>query len=507
MSQDKLKKFQGALALSAIGDALGWPTELKSYPEGEYPIYDFVEWKKVVGGRYFGFEETIKPGSYSDDTQLTLAVARCIDEKGDFDPEGFAYLELPLWRYYERGGGKSIKTAADNLKKATREWMDNFYKRGPIEYRNAGGNGAAMRILPIALVNLDNEERLLRDVFTNSIITHGHPRAIIGAIIYAFLVNFILKERNLQRKTILEFLKDKIYFSSKSISKGGWLEKWIDKWDAKPIEGKKFKELFQSIRQEANNFLKAITVTQEDRKYYELTGAVNEATRGSGTSTVFVAIYLFLKYLDEPLKALHIAVNTLGSDTDTIANFLGGLFGAYYGLQVVPSNLLEKLQDKEYILKVAKRLYEISLGQALQKELSTGKLNRQEYPLLIRAWEIGLYEMFWDALREGDTLIHPILGRGKIMRKEVKPLLRQDYVVKLVEVSFECGQSCVFHQRLKKGESSILSGEFPTEESLLEYLAAKGLIQPAKARFEDFPPLKVEGKPLSQLLDEVRGNG
>ena len=109
-----LDKFQGAMVFSAIGDALGWPSELGIYRRH---ISGFFDWKKKVGGRYFGFEETIRAGSYSDDTQLTLSIARCIDENGNFDADKFAYLELPLWRDYERGGGRSIKTAAESFEK------------------------------------------------------------------------------------------------------------------------------------------------------------------------------------------------------------------------------------------------------------------------------------------------------------------------------------------------------------------------------------------------------
>src|SRR5260370_2633547 len=115
-----LDRFQGAMLCSTIGDALGWPTEFL-HPDGyrklpfELPVQEFVQWKKLVGGKWWGYEQKIAPGEYSDDTQLTLAVARCITEKGLFEPERFAYAELPLWLQYERVWGKSIKTATRKL--------------------------------------------------------------------------------------------------------------------------------------------------------------------------------------------------------------------------------------------------------------------------------------------------------------------------------------------------------------------------------------------------------
>ena len=61
-----LDRFQGALICSTVGDALGWPTEfLKPLnghkPPFDLPVRDFVAWKKVVGGKWWGYEETIAP--------------------------------------------------------------------------------------------------------------------------------------------------------------------------------------------------------------------------------------------------------------------------------------------------------------------------------------------------------------------------------------------------------------------------------------------------------------
>jgi len=165
---------------------------------------------------------------------------------------------------------------------------------------------------------------------------------------------------------------------------------------------------------------------------------------------VLVALYLFSKYLDNPLKAMLTAVNMLGSDTDTIANFVGGLFGAYYGLSAIPHELLDRLQDREYILKTAENLCTIALGKATAKYVPITTFDRREAFLWILAWEIGLHEMFWDALKEGEYVVHPVLGRGHIEGKERRPIQRAGYEVKLIKVSFDCGQTCIFHHRVAK---------------------------------------------------------
>ena len=55
-----LDKFEGALLCSTVGDALGWPTEFLKpvnghQPPFHLPVKDFVSWKKLVGGKWWGY--------------------------------------------------------------------------------------------------------------------------------------------------------------------------------------------------------------------------------------------------------------------------------------------------------------------------------------------------------------------------------------------------------------------------------------------------------------------
>ncbi len=79
-------------------------------------------------------------------------------------------------------------------------------------------------------------------------------------------------------------------------------------------------------------------------------------------------------------------------------------------------------------------------------------IQRTDAYFRILAWEIGLHEMFWDALSEKGIVVHPTLGRGTITKKEVKPVQRDDYVAKLIHIQFDCGQSCIFHSRVAHNE-------------------------------------------------------
>jgi len=194
-----------------------------------------------------------------------------------------------------------------------------------------------MRILPIALANFNDPEKINAEIFYNSIITHGHPRAILGAMLYGFAINTILKftpdtfdyklfltelGKNIEKKLSIEHIINK-----KEI------QEWLSAWN----KGSKidFISLYKDTITETQNFLrhiyKGITKNINDNIVYENLGCLKSETKGSGISTVIAGIYLASKYFRTPIKAIEIAVNKIGSDTDSIAAFTGGLLGALHG--------------------------------------------------------------------------------------------------------------------------------------------------------------------------------
>lgn len=456
-----LDRFQGAFLCSTIGDALGWPTEFfnpsgKRKPPFKMPVESFVAWKKVIGGKWWGYEEELLPGAYSDDTQLALAIARCITEDGTFEPERFAYEELPLWLHYEQGGGKSVKTAARRLIGKTADWRRNFFKQGDLDYRSAGANGAAMRNLPIALVNVGDEEKLVTESFRNSIITHGHPRAIFGAILFSLAVNYaLILTDQLSRTEMLDYLHHGLEKMGDFIGKDQLIVTWFHNWDqGKSSTEPSLRQLFSQTRQEAFLNLQKIEecIELEPESYYTAVGALDPSTKGSGLGTVCAAIYMFLKYADQPTKAFIKTANMLGSDTDTIGLFLGALLGAYHGLAAAPTHLLANIQDRDYLLKTASRLHVIASGERRDYWEKSETVQKNEAYIRMMGWEIGLHELFWDEIGEGGTIFHPTLGEGKITKKVQRPIAREGYVAKLIPVDFACGQSCVFHSRVENNE-------------------------------------------------------
>ena len=148
---------------------------------------------------------------------------------------------------------------------------------------------------------------------------------------------------------------------------------------------------------------------------------------------------MFLKYLDAPEEAIIKPANMVGSDTDTIANFVGSLVGCYLGMNV-NSHLLKlsrQVQDSEYIKKLAENLWSVYKGN-VDKNLDK-KISREDSYLKLRIWKEDLEYIMKRENNKGKTLIHPTFGKGKIEKEIIKPIpMKQDYIAKILKVKFDC---------------------------------------------------------------------
>lgn len=492
-------KYKGSIKLSAIGDALGWITEFEKSQQslkekfGTERIENFYTWKKTVGGRFYGFIDTIKAGSYSDDTQLLLAVARSIKKDGNLDHNYFAKIELANWLDYARGGGRTVKTAADKISRKSTKWFNNFYNfkvNGEnYDYKQSGANGAAMRVLPIALANLGNTEKIKEEIFCNSIITHGHPRAILGAMLYGYAVNQIIVYRpedfnweNYITQIGLDFPKK---FELSFINKME-IREWLREWNKS--SNKTFESVYAETITETQNQLRFVyqsikqnTPVQETLKKI---GCFDPATKGSGIATVVAGIYLATKFHDKPLEAVIQSVNALGSDTDSIAAFTGGLVGALHGHSIIPDRW-KTVQDIEYLDKVAERLLAIS-EDSLEENFQPTSTNLK----LLNSPKKDDFNL--------DEQIEFIpLGKGKITFIDRQPTLTKGKYNLLLEAILDNGQS-ILVSKLFDDQNFTPKTDEPNEIETLLQLATDKLKPKTLVKLKDFIG-KQKKLPIGQL--------
>lgn len=170
--------MHGALLGTFVGDALGMPYE----GAGRGAIPPVLEMVDARLGR----------GTYTDDTQMMIALAesllRCdVVDPGDvarafrshYEPErGYGAGTTRVFALWEQGD--SVEEAA----------------RRVFEGQGSVGNGAAMRVAPVAVRFVDDEVTLASQASRSARVTHAHPVGIDGAVVQAAAVAAALRDED-----------------------------------------------------------------------------------------------------------------------------------------------------------------------------------------------------------------------------------------------------------------------------------------------------------------------
>ena len=354
-------KAEGAFLAFAAGDALGWPQEMRRNVRsgvGESGAHvEFRPWTRRSGGRLHLYEEVIHRGEYSDDTQLTLAVARCRTTYGGGWWKALTRVELPLWTLYERGGGAATKRAAAAWASGCAPWKSNR-KEDVGRYFAAGGNGVAMRVLPHALFLATEKTaaNLVHDVVLDGSATHGHPRALVGASVYAYAAWYLARiNRTLRFGELLDTLIDDASewsaWPRSDRDRGAWFEganratgtPYDVVWDRTTDE-------MRTLLQTARRGLQAGALADDHSVLKDL-GCFGQ-TKGAGTISAAAAVYLVARHAAQPVQAILSAAFEKGADTDTLAAMAGGLMGCLAGVEWLPGSWLQ-VQDAGYLRDIA----------------------------------------------------------------------------------------------------------------------------------------------------------
>jgi len=247
----------------------------------------------------------------TDDTQLTLATCEAVVAAGGVDPAAIA-ARFAAW-FAEgrlRGLGASTTKALRDLA-AGAHWALSGAKG-----ERAAGNGAAMRIAPLAFALDPTGEvgrRLLRDV---SRITHHHDEAYVGALAVVVAVRLA---------------------SAPGYAMAGLLD-------------------------DVGAALPDSRVRDRLAKYAGFgddvdPGQIGETWGNSGFVADSVPLALFAARAIGRRSFFQVIGNAVGAggDTDTIGSLAGQVAGAAVGLSGLPEDLLERLRDREEIAATARQ--------------------------------------------------------------------------------------------------------------------------------------------------------
>lgn len=152
----------------AIGDALGVPFEFKK--RGTFTC------KEMMGYGTWNQE----PGTWSDDTSMTLATLDSIKEKGCVDIEDMRSRFCDWFYDAEYTANDEVFDIGNTTRIALEQGhgLDDYY---------SNGNGSLMRILPIAFTEATDDE--IRAV---SAITHGNKLSTEACVEYVHLAKRLI---------------------------------------------------------------------------------------------------------------------------------------------------------------------------------------------------------------------------------------------------------------------------------------------------------------------------
>src|SRR5262245_9822014 len=300
------ERIEGGLLGLLVGDALGVPYEF--HPPQETPPPEQIEFVPPPGFRRA--HAGVPPGTWSDDGAQALALLASLLERGRFDADDFG-RRLVAW--YERGelavDGKVFDVGIQTAQ-AIRAILGGApaSSAGSTD-EHANGNGALMRVLPLALWHRGSDAELVADAHAQSRVTHGHLRSQICCALYCLWA----------RQTLADH---------------------PDPWRAAVAT---LRELYR-----------ANTAAQAE---LEFSIRPDDPPEGRGSGYVVDCLRSArLALAAGPYEQVVKAAVALGNDTDTTACVAGGMAGVRDGVQAIPARWRDQLRGEELLAPLRDRL-------------------------------------------------------------------------------------------------------------------------------------------------------
>lgn len=289
LAPSRQDRIVGCLLAGAIGDAIG------SHFEGHPPTVDFPIPADL---------------RVTDDTQLTIATSESIVESGSVNPESIASHFLRWFRERRISG-----IGASTLKALTELEAGGHWAMVGATGERSAGNGAAMRIAPLAFLldpDVHTDRQTIRDVCR---ITHRNDEAYIGALAILRSIRHAA-EGNPLNDDLLTLLADSLPDS-------------------------RVRDRLIGIRESS------LTISDYASRF---------TSSGYVVDSVPLAILAAIRSTD--LLATIRQIVQSGGDTDTIASMFGHILGTARGAQALPMEIVARIDS---VLSVRETAINLSL--------------------------------------------------------------------------------------------------------------------------------------------------
>jgi ADP-ribosyl-[dinitrogen reductase] hydrolase len=278
---ETVSRARAALLGMALGDALGAPVEFMTAGEirAKYGVL-----QEMVGGGWL----RLKPGQVTDDTEMALCIARALAASGGWSLTAIAD-NFAGWLK-----GKPVDVG-DTCRRGIRRYLLKGELAGPYNEWDAG-NGAVMRMAPVALFTLGDPSLLEQCSVAQARLTHNHPVSDAACVSYGHLLQLAIAGYSRMR-----------------------------------------------LLREVNGLIAAFPTFRYDPYPGLATGYVVDTMQ-----TVF---HHFFR--SRTFEECVVATVNQGGDADTTGAIAGGLAGAYYGLERLPRRWLKKL-DRSLVTELTR---------------------------------------------------------------------------------------------------------------------------------------------------------
>lgn len=290
----------GALVGLAAGDAVG--TTLEFAPRDDRA----PRLTGMVGGGPFA----LRPGEWTDDTAMALALADSLLTSGGLDEADLLRRFVGWWRKGEYSCTGDCFDIGNTVRAALERWRRTGDPHSGSTAPDTAGNGSLMRLAPVAIRFWNDPERRRDAAARQSQTTHGAAEAVDACILYADVIAGAIAGR--QRSQVLQPVPGQSAGRIGAIAAGGWRDK-----HRREVRGSGY-----------------------------VADALEAALWCVGRTANF-------------REAILLAAN-LREDADTTAAIAGQLAGALYGASGIPAGWRETVAWNTRITAMAEALFQAS---------------------------------------------------------------------------------------------------------------------------------------------------
>lgn len=299
-------RFYGAMLGLAAGDAVGTTLEFTA-PNSFAPIQD------MVGGGPFN----LQAGEWTDDTSMALCLADSLIICQGFDPTDQMTRYMRWFKDgYMSSNGRCFDIGNTVVGALRRFKQDGEPYAGSTDKYSAG-NGSLMRLAPIPLFYAHNPEEAIHYAGESSRTTHGAQACVDACRYYAGLILGAL-----QGASKAQLLSDH----------------------------------YTPLTEQSTPYVAEVAQIAS--------GSFKEKEppdiRGTGYVVQSLEAALWAFERSNTFREGVLLSANLGEDADTTAAIYGQLAGAYYGVQAIPVEWLNKLALRDTLNQLTEGLYQHS---------------------------------------------------------------------------------------------------------------------------------------------------